>query len=320
MFLGIYIAKKLDIVDKPNIRKIHKTKIVNVTGIVIFCYMLFVVANTEFSDLIEQIIIAGFIVVVIGFIDDRKEIKPITKIFFLIFPSSYLILNGFELTDLGQYEYFGVFYLGKFSLVFTILAVILLINSINYIDGSDGLLIGYTITTFVYFYLLSDREQLYLQIFLILISLLLISLIFNFLPVKTGHKSFLGDSGSLFIGFFISFIMIFLYKYQNIHPAFLVWACWLPIYDFLYVTFNRMLKNKNFSNPDKSHFHHHILKFFFYNHLKTFLAINTLNIFIISIGYIVCLSLGKLYSIVLYVIFFFLFTLIRFKINRFVSK
>ena len=214
----------------------------------------------------------------------------------------------------------SLFYLGKFSLVFTILAVILLINSINYIDGSDGLLIGYTITTFVYFYFLSDREQLYLQIFLILISLLLISLIFNFLPVKTGHKSFLGDSGSLFIGFFISFIMIFLYKYQNIHPAFLVWACWLPIYDFLYVTFNRILKNKNFSNPDKSHFHHHILKFFFDNHLKTFLAINALNIFIISIGYIVCLSLGRLYSIILYIIFFFFFTWIRFKINQFVSK
>ena len=296
MFIGIIAARRFNIVDKPNNRKIHETKIPNITGVIIFFYLLLIVANTEFSNLIEQIIVAGFTVVLIGFIDDRKEINPLTKIFFLLFPSGYLILNGFELTNLGQYEYMGTIYLGKFSLIFTFLAVMLLINSINYIDGIDGLLIGYTVTALLYFYFLSDNQNQYSQIFMLFIIMLIISLIFNFLPTKSGLKSFLGDSGSLFIGFFISFIMIFLFKYQKIHPAFLIWSCWLPIYDFLYVTSNRILKKENFSNPDKSHLHHHFFEYFSKNHFKTFLIINTSNLIIICIGYFVCLFIGKIYS------------------------
>lgn len=316
MIIGIIAAKKFNIVDKPSNRKIHETKIPNVTGVIIFVYLLLIVSNTEFSSLIEQIIIASFAVVLTGFIDDRKEIEPLTKIFFLLFPSGYLILNGFELTDLGQYEYFGLIYLGKFSVIFTFLAVILLINSINYIDGIDGLLIGYTLTALLYFYFLSENQNQYLQLFLIFIIILTISLIFNFLPTKSGLKSFLGDSGSLFIGFFISFVMIFLYKYQNIHPAFLIWSCWLPIYDFLYVTINRIVKKKDFSNPDKSHLHHHIFEHFSKSHFKAFLAINIFNIIIICIGYVVTLFIGKTHSLILFILFFLLFVLMRLKFQE----
>ena len=320
MIIGIMAAKKFNIVDKPSNRKIHDTKIPNVTGVIIFVYLLLIVSNTEFSSLIEQIIITGFAVVFTGFIDDRKEIEPLTKIFFLLFPSSYLILNGFELTNLGQYEYFGLIYLGKFSIIFTFLAVILLINSINYIDGIDGLLIGYTITALLYFYFLSDKQNQFNQIFLIFVYILIISLIFNFLPARSGYKTFLGDSGSLFIGFFISFIMIFLFKYQNIHPAFLIWACWLPVYDFLYVTFNRIKKKIHFSDPDKSHFHHHIFKYFSNNHFKTFLFINIFNIILIIIGYFVCLYIGKLYSVLLFVLSFLVFIIMRIKLNKLILK
>lgn len=320
MIVGIFAAKKFNIIDKPNIRKIHKNKIVNISGVIIYSYLLLVVANTEFSNLIEQIIVTGFIVVIIGFIDDRKEIKPLTKIFFLLFPSCYLILNGFELTNLGAYEYLNTFQLGKTSIIFTILAVILLINSINYVDGIDGLLIGYTITAILYFYFLSDKQNQFVQIFLIFVYILMISLIFNFLPTRSGYKTFLGDSGSLFIGFFISFIMIFLFKYQNIHPAFLIWACWLPVYDFLYVTFDRIKKKIPFSDPDKSHFHHHILKYFSNNHLKASLYINIFNIILITIGYFVCLYIGKLYSVLLFVLSFLFFIILRIQLNKFILE
>ncbi len=320
MIIGIFTARKLNIIDKPNSRKIHKNETINISGVVIYSYLFLVVANTEFSYLIEQIIVAGFIVVLIGFIDDRKEIKPLTKIFFLLFPSCYLILNGFELNNLGTYEYLNTFQLGKASIIFTILAVILLINSINYIDGVDGLLIGYTITALLYFYFLSDKQNQFNQIFLIFVYILIISLIFNFLPARSGYKTFLGDSGSLFIGFFISFIMIFLFKYQNIHPAFLIWACWLPVYDFLYVTFNRIKKKIHFSDPDKSHFHHHIFKYFSNNHFKTFLFINIFNIILIIIGYFVCLYIGKLYSVLLFVLSFLVFIIMRIKLNKLILK
>lgn len=316
MTFAILIAEKLEIVDKPNNRKIHSAKIVNISGIAIYSYLIFIVANTELSIFLEQIIITGFFVLLIGFIDDRKEMKPTSKLTLLIFPSVYLIMNGFELNNLGDYEYLGVIQLGKFSTIFTLLAVVLLINSINYVDGTDGLLIGYAITTLSYFYFLSDNQELYKEIFLISIYVLIISLIFNFLSVKSRLKSFLGDSGSLFIGFYLSFTMIFLYKYQNVHPAFLIWACWLPIYDFLYVTFNRVKNKKNFSNPDKTHLHHWILRLFKNNQFKTFLLINLLNISIICIGYLLCLLLGRIYSLLLFIMLFFAFVLIRFKLDK----
>ena len=319
LFFGILISKKVNFVDKPNLRKIHDTNVVNPSGVIIYIYLFFVTGSTEYSDSIESIIVTGLIVVIIGFIDDRIELKPISKLVLLIFPIGYLILNGFELNNLGYYEYVNVIHLGKVSIIFTFLAVILLTNAINYLDGTDGLLIGYTITAFLYFYYLSNFGEEYNKIFLIYIYLLAVSLIFNLMPHRSGLKSFIGDSGSLFAGFFISFIVIYLYKFKGIHPGFLIWACWLPVFDFLYVTFYRMKLKRNFSNADKSHLHHHIFKFFKNSHIKTFFTINFINIIIILIGYCVCLFVGKIYSLILFVFLFIIFTFLRFELNKFIK-
>ena len=71
------------------------------------------------------------------------------------------------------------------------------------------------------------------------------SFIFNIIPHKTSIKFFSGDCGSLFIGFFLSFLTINLYKEFNIHPVYLIWPLWYPVYDFLYVSMNRLIKNKS---------------------------------------------------------------------------
>lgn len=311
MFVGIYISRKLNFVDKPNSRKIHKKKIVNTSGIIIYLYLIYVVANSEFSLLIENIIISGAFVIILGSIDDRIEISPISKIFFLIMPVGYLVLNDFNLVSIGDYEFIGKIELGKFSIVFTILAVLLLTNAINYVDGTDGLLIGNIVIALLYFYYLSDKQNQYTLFLLILVFILLISLIFNFLSLDTGYKSFIGNSGSLFLGFFFSFLVIYLHRYQNIHPSYLIWACWFPVYDFLYVTFNRLKKKINFSKPDKTHLHHDIFYFLNQNHFKTFLLLNLTNIIIISTGYVVALLMGKIYSIILFVILFFVYFILR---------
>ena len=73
------------------------------------------------------------------------------KFCFIAIPIIYLMINGFTLQNLGEYEKIGLLNLGKFSSIFTFLAVGLLVNSFNYIDGIDGLLIGITITSISYF-------------------------------------------------------------------------------------------------------------------------------------------------------------------------
>ena len=319
MLFVIFLSKRLNLVDKPNLRKVHKLDVVNISGITISIFMVIVIGITEYSKLLENIIIFGFLISLIGFFDDRSEMKPSTKFFLMLFPTSYLILNGFTLTNLGKYEFINILELGKASIPFTFLAVMLLINAINYIDGTDGLLIGYAITALLYFYFLSDKQSQYLSLILIFIYFLFISLIFNFLPIQSGFKSFMGDSGSLFISFFISFTIIFLYKYKDIHPAFLIWACWLPVYDFLHVTFQRLIIRSNFSNPDKSHFHHYVLNFFSNNHFKTFLSINSLNIIIIYLGYFVSQQVGAIYSLSLFVLLFLLFVSMKLKLKKYLK-
>ena len=203
-----------------------------------------------------------------GFIDDRNNIKPLTKIFIVLIPSTYLVYNGFSISDLGKYEIIGLIYLGKFEIPFIILAIGLLVNATNYIDGIDFLLLSFFSTCLIYYIFLVDDQELK-RLLLILLIPILFNLILNLTTQKSGFKFFTGDTGSLFIGFFLCFITIELYNNFRIHPTFLIWPLWYPIYDFLYVTSNRIKKREPFLKPDKSHFHQIIFYKLKKNHFLT---------------------------------------------------
>ena len=79
---------------------------------------------------------------------------------------------------------------------------------------------------------------------------------------KDSLISFSFFSVSLFLGFFISFMTIELYNSFDIHPAILIWPLWYPVYDFLFVSINRLINKKSIFNPDNTHLHHIIYKKF----------------------------------------------------------
>lgn len=309
----IYLSKKLNFVDKPNSRKIHSNKIVNTGGLAIYFFLVLMVIQNEFSFEIENIIVIGFIVLLTGFLDDRFDLSPSVKLILLMFPSVYLIFNGFLLNNLGTYELIGNIELGKFGLIFTFLAVGLLINAYNYIDGIDGLLLGNSTTAIVYISFLNISPEVDKLLIYFLVCFI-INLFFNLLSEKNYFKIYLGDAGSLFIGFFFSFLLIYMYLYQKIHPVYLMWACWYPVYDFLYVTFDRIKKNKKFYQPDNIHFHHYIFRKFQGSQIKTFVSINILNIIIILNGYFIAVIIGKIYSLIFFLLLFIMFFYIKKKI------
>ena len=314
LFLTTIISKKLRFVDKPGSRKIHKQPTPNISGICLYLLLFYLISTNETSYEVEIIIAAGSMIILVGFLDDRKNLTPGVKFCFIAIPIIYLMLNGFTLQNLGEYEKIGLLNLGKFSSIFTFLAVGLLVNSFNYIDGIDGLLIGITITSISYFIFLIGDASNFLILFYYLIYGLVINLFFNILTIKSGFKSFMGDAGSLFLGFLISFLMIFLFIYINIHPAYLIWAVWYPVFDFLFVSIYRLIKNKDITSPDKNHFHHLILSYFNGNHIKTSVLINVLNLIIIMIGYFFTLEFGKIYSLLLFTLLFILFFMLRKKL------
>lgn len=317
LIMTLLVSRYFKFFDIPNTRKIHKKKILNVSGVSTFIFLTYIVSTTEYSAGIENIILAGLLIVIIGFIDDRINLSPMAKLILIFFPIFFLINNEFYITDLGYYEQFGKIYLGKFGIIFTILSVTLLTNSYNYIDGSDGLLCGITIGSLTYLiYLIlyvGDADLNIVKLLQTIIIPLSINIIFNFLPNTNKFKTFMGNGGSLFIGFFISFLLIFMYKFKGIDPAYLIWACWYPVYDFLYVTFYRIKKNKKFFKADKIHFHHKVLKLNRNSHLKSFFIINLLNIIIIIFGFFISTYFDKLYSLIIYTILFIFLSLIRYK-------
>ena len=81
-------------------------------------FFLTTISLAEYNHNIELIVSIGFFVALAGFIDDRINLNPSTKILFLVFPSIYLILNGIQISDLGKYEYIGIIELGKFKIPF----------------------------------------------------------------------------------------------------------------------------------------------------------------------------------------------------------
>jgi UDP-GlcNAc:undecaprenyl-phosphate/decaprenyl-phosphate GlcNAc-1-phosphate transferase len=305
----IYLSTYLGYFDRPNKRGVHRIPTVNTGGLIIYLFFLSTVSQSELNYNIELIISIGFFVCLTGFVDDRINLTPSTKIVLIIIPSIYLILNGISISDLGEYEYLGKLELGKFKIPFLLLAIGLLINATNYIDGIDGLLLIFFLSCLIYYiFLIDDIETRNLLKFFAIASFL--NLILNLLPSKNKFKVFSGDSGSLFIGFFISFITIELYNSFNIHPAILIWPLWYPVYDFLFVSINRLINKKSIFKPDNTHLHHLIYKKFNGNIILPIVLFLLVNSSIIFLGYKIS-EISKLLSLSIFIIGFALFFTVR---------
>ena len=306
----IYLSIYLKYYDKPNQRAIHRIPTINTGGLIIYLFFLSVVSLGEFNHNIELIVSIGFFVCLTGFIDDRINLNPSNKILLILIPSIYLILSDISINDLGQYEYFGYLELGKFKIPFLLMAIGLLINATNYIDGIDGLLLTFFLSCLLYYiFLIDDAKTINLLKFFVIASFL--NLVLNLLPSKSKFKVFSGDSGSLFIGFFISFITIELYNSFNIHPAILIWPLWYPVYDFLFVSINRLINKKSIFKPDNTHLHHVIRNKFYGNKISPLILFLLFNSTIIFIGYKLS-EISKLLSLSTFIIGFTLYFILRF--------
>ena len=314
-FLVVILSRKLGFVDKPNERKVHNEDVVHTGGLVIYLTYFFILISLEINPQIEIIIATGSIIIFFGFFDDQYKLTPGIKLFFIFLPVLYLFYEGYYLDNLGKYKFIGILELNKFSLIFSFLSVGLLINAINYIDGSDGLCSSFLITCFLFFILFSENQNTE-QLLIYMIIPLIINLVFNLLGVKSKFKIFLGNSGSLFFGFLISFLMIYLFKYEKIHPSYLIWVVWLPVYDFLFVNLNRFYNKVSIFLPRKDHVHHVMLFLFKNDHKKTLFILSVLNISIIFFGYSITKSLGDIYSLFAYALLFVIYILFRISLKK----
>ena len=230
------------------------------------------------------------------------------KLSLQIIPILYLVIFGnLSLNNLGNYNYFEI-NLGTFKISFTILSVLFLVNSFNYFDGLDGTLSFTSITVLLILYFLFQNHT--SQLFLILILIpLVIFLFFNFSIFKL-PKLFLGDSGSLSLGFIIAFVLIYAANQKIVHPILLAWSVVIFVYEFLSINLIRLNKKKDLFLAGTDHLHHLIFK-----KTKSLLSsnfcISLINILLFLIGYISFIKISEVVSLILFIILFFVYWAMR---------
>ena len=146
-----------------------------------------------------------------------------------------------------------------FNIIFCSFCILIVINGTNFIDGLNGLVIGY----YLMILLILSTKQIYLSNFpqeFITLLILLFSLIFI---LNQLNKIYLGDSGSYFLGFFVSTLLIQIYIFnQNISPYFVILLIWYPCFENLFSIIRKYKINTSPLYPDNYHLHHLIFKFF----------------------------------------------------------
>ena len=279
------VAEHVGAMDIPNERKVHKYPIPRMGGLAIFGafllgYMLFARSSLQMLS----ILIGGFIIVLMGIFDDIKPIPARYKFILQILAACVVVFYGNII--LSKVTIFGltIEFPEIISYIITVLFIVGITNAINLIDGLDGLAAGvssiYFMTITIVAFILNKMQGLDTMLSLIMLGSTLGFLLHNFHPAKI----FMGDTGSLFLGFTISVIALLGFKGTTL-TSLIVPLCILaiPIFDTALAIFRRLLKGKGIMAPDKEHFHHQLLKMKF-SMPVTVLIIYAINILFSSVS------------------------------------
>lgn len=303
-------ALYLGLTDIPNERSSH-TKITPRGAGIGFGFSFFIsILIFEFSLFLEYwiVFLAIFMVFLVGILDDHKDASPRAK-FYVIFLSTFLLfLDDISIYSLGVFLGFDL-KLSYLALPFTMFALAGFTNALNLIDGLDGLagtISLVILSTFLYIGYINN-DNLIVTLCLFSMTSVLAFLIFNWNPARI----FMGDSGSLFLGFIISIVAVLSLKY--IHPISVFYLTALPIIDTIVVMLRRIRKKISPFSPDKTHIHH-ILLGFFSKKVKTTVIFLILMQCLFSIaGLMMANSSNKLtlgsYSFFAFIAFIFIITL-----------
>lgn len=309
LFSFAKIAYRLNLVDLPNKRKIHLKATAYTGGIAVsFALVLSILIFNISNNTLNLIFSIGFLISLVGLVDDKFNLNVGGKLSLQIIPILYLIVfNNLFLTSLGEYNYFKII-LGAFNIPFTLISVLFLINSFNYFDGIDGTLCSVLISVLSILYFLTNNQDVHLFLLIIFIPLI-IFLFFN-LSIFKLPKLFLGDSGSLLLGFIISFILIYLAKQVSIHPILLAWSIVIFVYEFISINIIRIINNRELFKAGHDHLHYIIYKKTNSIFLTNFLLF-IMNIILFIFGYFSFLLINPLASLILFIALFLIFLILR---------
>jgi UDP-GlcNAc:undecaprenyl-phosphate GlcNAc-1-phosphate transferase len=259
--LIVSLAMRYGCIDNPGKRRFHSNPTPRWGGIAFFLGIMPISFFSEMGRQITAYLVASLFLITLGIVDDLRHVGWRVKFLGMILATTIVIFwGGAIINNIGTYGSYGKVELGILSIPFTYFSVIGVTNAINLIDGLNGLAGGVSLIAFLFFAIASFLSGNYVvtTISVAFVGSLIGFLIYNFPKAKI----FMGDSGSLFLGFSLSVFSIYLTQDKRFHiePMFPVMVLLIPIFDALRVMFVRAFNLKNPFRADKTHLHHLLIR------------------------------------------------------------
>lgn len=275
--LALFLFPKWKLMDRPHDYGINRAPIPYYGGLAIFitfvvCVLIFVGLSKE----VVGLLIGASMIAIVGFLDDKYRLPPILRLSCQILAALVLVFFGIGILSIsnpfgGSFD-FNIWHL-NFSLfgsdivipvigaIFTIVWIVLITNTMNFLDGVSGLTSGISAIAALTIFFLSVRPDLHAnlasQIGVAEISLIVSMAAFAFLIFDFPKpKILMGDTGSTLLGFVLATLAIF--SGGKIATAFLVLG--IPILDALFVIVRRVIEGKKPWHGDRKHLHHRFLE------------------------------------------------------------
>ncbi|MDC0239298.1 undecaprenyl-phosphate alpha-N-acetylglucosaminyl 1-phosphate transferase [Candidatus Thioglobus sp.] len=261
-------AISINLTDSPNNRKKHEGIVPLIGGLGMFFGFLITVLTTSIDlNHIKYFLLASFIVVIIGTLDDHRDISVGYRFFFQIAAAVIVaVVAGVNIESLGNlFLSRGEILLNSWSVFFTIIAIIVAMNAVNMSDGIHGLAgltCFITLLSLAYFSYISVNQE------SLTIALLICAVIPPFLFYNLGigrskeKRIFMGDAGSMFLGLGIVWLLVDLSQgeYRSFSPVIALWLFAIPLIDSVSTVLRRLIIGKSPFKPDLNHLHHILIR------------------------------------------------------------
>lgn len=279
----LLISYKKRLFDLPDSRKVHQVPVPRLGGISFFpvilissCFILGVRVSTGFP-IVELpaheflfFTVGGMMLFLIGVADDLIGVGYRYKFLVQIIAAFLIVCPGEWFNTLGGL--FGIYELPvTLGVLFTLFVVVYITNAINLIDGIDGLASGLSCIALSVLGVICmvEGDEIYAQLAFATLGVIVPFWFYNvFGNAKRGHKLFMGDTGSLILGYIISLLVIHLSRNDmseaneeaHSHMVLAFSTLIVPLFDVVRVVIHRLREGKSPFLPDKNHFHHKLLR------------------------------------------------------------
>ena len=266
LFLARKIARRVGLVDKPNARKHHHGNIPLVGGVSIyFSLWLLYGLQPEWLPSFSVYMLCITLLLLVGIADDRFDLPVMPRIVLQSIVAAIMMWQGLSISSLGNIILGQPLILGGAGYLITLFAVIGSINAFNMVDGIDGLLgalasVAFATLSMLFFF--GGRTELGMWCLALLAACAPYILLNLGVPWGRKFKVFMGDAGSMLIGFTVIWLLILASQGEDavMAPVTALWVIALPLLDMTRVMICRIHRGSSPFRPDREHLHHILMR------------------------------------------------------------